>query len=133
MKATNVKRLHKLSDLNDYTVAEGDTDVRGWDVLTSDEVKIGKAVDLIVDKEIMKAIYIDMVLDEKFRTGKVENHLMIPVEIAAVSGHPEKLKLINVSSQEVINYPLYNGSDIPGDYEETLREKILKKGSNNQF
>jgi photosynthetic reaction center H subunit len=132
-KDTNLKRLHKLADLKNYTVAEGDTDIRGWSVYTSDEVKIGKVEDLIVDAEIMKATYIDLILDEKLRTGKVENHLLIPLEIASIENQPEKLKLLSIVSSEIVNYPMYNGSDIPSDYETTLREKIIKKGSETKW
>jgi sporulation protein YlmC with PRC-barrel domain len=128
---TDVKRLYRLADLDEYTVAEGETDIRDWNVYTSDEVKIGKVTDLIVDTEVMKATYIDMILDENFRTGKTENHLLVPLEIVSVSaGRTDMVKIANISSADVINYPLYNGSDIPGDYEETLREKIMKRGSN---
>jgi sporulation protein YlmC with PRC-barrel domain len=128
---TDVKRLYRLADLDEYTVAEGETDIRDWNVYTSDEVKIGKVTDLIVDTEVMKATYIDMILDENFRTGKTENHLLVPLEIVSVSaGRTDMVKIANISSADVINYPLYNGSDIPGDYEETLREKIMKRGGN---
>jgi hypothetical protein len=128
-KKPDVKRLHRLSDRNEFTVAEGETDIRGWGVYTSDEVLIGKVEDLVVDKELMKATYLDMVLDEKFRTGKTENHLLIPLEIVSVSaGRKDMVKIDNVSSSEILNYPLYNGSDIPSDYEETLREKLIRRG-----
>ncbi len=46
--------LSRLSEERDFDVAEGEPDVRGWDVVLGDNTKIGDVDDLIVDRGAMK-------------------------------------------------------------------------------
>ncbi len=49
MQQTNTQNLVKLSDAGDLRVAEGNEDIRGWEVRGSDGDKVGKVKDLLVD------------------------------------------------------------------------------------
>jgi len=42
-------RLVRLEELKGFQVAEGDPDIRGWEVRTPDDRKVGKVEELIVD------------------------------------------------------------------------------------
>lgn len=52
-----------LSRLHNYRVAEGDPDVRGWEVLGADGRKMGEVDDLLVDTESLRVRYLDVSLD----------------------------------------------------------------------
>ena len=52
-------RFVHLKDSNDLKVADGEPDIRGWDLQTTDGMTIGKVVDLIVDTSLMKVRYIE--------------------------------------------------------------------------
>lgn len=56
-------QLARLHELNDFKVADGDPDVRGWPVRTSDGQRAGKVDDLIVDTGAMQVRYLDVELD----------------------------------------------------------------------
>ena len=49
MAKDNELRLTRLEELKGYQVAEGDHDIRGWEVRTPDGNKIGTVEELIVD------------------------------------------------------------------------------------
>jgi hypothetical protein len=49
-----------LRSLHNYRVAEGNPDVRGWDVLGADGKKIGEVDDLLVDTEGLRVLYLDV-------------------------------------------------------------------------
>jgi PRC-barrel domain protein len=52
-----------LRRLHDFRIAEGDPDVRGWEVLGADGRKIGVVDDLLVDTGVLKARYLEVILD----------------------------------------------------------------------
>lgn len=62
MKTTSTGALEHLSELKDFRVAEGEPDIRGWDVRTSDRQKVGEVEDLLVDTAEMKVRYIEVKL-----------------------------------------------------------------------
>ena len=64
MADENIQGLAPLSELDGFKVAEGDPDIRGWDVLASDGSKVGEVEDLVVDTAAMKVRYIDVELDD---------------------------------------------------------------------
>lgn len=54
--ATPLRKLHG------YRVAEGDPDVRGWEVVGADDRRIGHVDDLLVDTPAMKVRYLEVAL-----------------------------------------------------------------------
>lgn len=56
-------RVAALRNLRGYKVAEGDPDVRGWEVAGGDGLRIGTVNDLLVDTVAGKARYLDIELD----------------------------------------------------------------------
>lgn len=64
MKHATDKRLAHLEG-SGYKVAEGDPDVRGWDVMDRDGQRIGEVDDLLVDPEALKVRYLEVRLDRR--------------------------------------------------------------------
>ncbi len=58
-----VGNLKRLSDA-DLAVADGEPDVRGWTVISSDGREIGDVDDLIVDTDAMKVRYVQVDVDD---------------------------------------------------------------------
>jgi hypothetical protein len=56
-------RVKPLRDLRGYRVAEGDPDVRSWEVVGGDGRRIGTVNDLLVDTAEGKVRYLDVQLD----------------------------------------------------------------------
>lgn len=56
-------RVAPLRNLRGYRVAEGDPDVRGWEVVGGDRRRIGTVDDLLVDTPEGKVRYLDVQLD----------------------------------------------------------------------
>jgi hypothetical protein len=55
--------VNPLRSLHAYRVAEGDPDVRGWEVLRADGRRIGEVDDLLVDTKASKVRYLALTLD----------------------------------------------------------------------
>ena len=97
MAHTN-KDIHFLDDLDDYKVASGYSDVRGWEVKDSNNLTIGEVDGLVASKSAERVVYLDVeVDDELIKVGNQsyntaagdgvkeyinedgENHLIIPI------------------------------------------------------
>lgn len=62
MKESN-KHLYNLDELSDYKVDSHYSDVRGWSVKDRDNRVIGKVDNLLVNKNLMKVVYLDVEVD----------------------------------------------------------------------
>ncbi|WP_373512161.1 hypothetical protein [Persicitalea sp.] len=97
MANTN-KDIEFLDDLDDYKVASGYSDVRGWEVKDSNNMTIGEVESLVASKSAERVVYLDVeVDDELIKVGNQsynsaigdgvkeyinedgENHLVIPI------------------------------------------------------
>jgi len=57
--------LCPMKDLQDFKIADGDPDVRGWEVFTGEDRRIGEVHDLLIDTAAMRARYLDVHLDSE--------------------------------------------------------------------
>ncbi|HKI06399.1 MAG TPA: PRC-barrel domain-containing protein [Thermoanaerobaculia bacterium] len=63
MNDDRATHLTPLRSLHNHRVAEGDPDVRGWDVFGADGKKIGQIDDLLVDTQELRVRYLNVTLD----------------------------------------------------------------------
>jgi hypothetical protein len=71
--------LASLDELEDFKIADGCPDPRGWDVLAADGRTVGKVDSLIADPGAMKVRYLDVDLDEKALGLEKPRHVLIPI------------------------------------------------------
>lgn len=117
-------QLVTLKELKKFKVAEGDVDVRGWRVTSSDGIRIGKIAELVVDRNAMKVRYLDVKLNSDIFDREVDRHVLIPVGIARVSRDSERVLLQDVTASELLTLPPYAPGPITRDYERTLRDNL---------
>jgi sporulation protein YlmC with PRC-barrel domain len=64
LRTTAAGQLVHLDDLEDLQIADGEPDIRGWDVRGADGTKVGEVEDLLIDTAAMKVRYIEVKLDK---------------------------------------------------------------------
>lgn len=100
--ARNAPHLSRLDEMRHYKVADGDPDVRGWDVKTSDGTRVGKVDTLIVDTDALKVRYLDVELDARARAADdAERHVMLPIGTALLDEKEDCVLLGARSSGEL--------------------------------
>jgi sporulation protein YlmC with PRC-barrel domain len=72
----SARRLVRLKELDDYKVAEGEPDIRGWSVYTATGRELGDIEDLLVDTELGEVVMIDVDLKRDDR------HTLAPIKAA---------------------------------------------------
>lgn len=60
----NKKNLYYLEELTDYKVATDYYDVRGWDVIDTENRNVGKVTDLLVSKLDERVVYLVVEVDK---------------------------------------------------------------------
>ena len=110
-----------LDELNDYKVADGEPDVRGWDVVASDQRKIGKVHELLVDTGVMQVRYLDVDIDKDIRGGDRDRHILVPIGCARLDDDDNRVLVGGLKSPDVRSAPAYEHLGVTRDFEESVR------------
>jgi photosynthetic reaction center H subunit len=103
-------QLARVGELSDYEVADHHPDVRGWDVVASDDRKIGGVKDLVADTTAMKVRYLDIELDSDYRLSDDESRVLIPIEHARLIEDDDVVRLDAVASHQARDIPSHRGT-----------------------
>lgn len=117
-------RIVPLDELDDFEVAEGDPDVRGWEVITADGRKIGEVDELLVDTAAMKVRYLDVDLDDEV-VGDVgdDRHILIPIGYARLHQDNDQILVDGLHSRDLAAMPPYTHEPVTREYEMSVIER----------
>ena len=76
--ARDAEGLVRLSDLGSWDVAEGEPDIRGWEVRTVGGRELGKIKELLVDPDAGEVVMLDVDLSGSDR------HALVPLRIVEI-------------------------------------------------
>ncbi len=134
--ASNVSHLGRLNDLDEYKVADGYPDIRGWDVRTTDNNTVGKVGDLIVDTAAMRVRYLDVEIDrsvgqaakDAVTPGDQERHTLLPIGNVQLDEKGDHVMVDGYTLEQIAGLPRYSGQAITREYETTLRDRHQARG-----
>ena len=120
------KRLQELGG-SDYEIADGQPDIRGWDVKDSSDKKIGKVDELIFDVQSRKVRYI--VLNLKGNVLDLDaRDVLVPIGIAQLDGKDDDVVLSNVTAEQLRSLPEYDKDTLTSDIESKIRTVFCGAG-----
>lgn len=120
----DLDRVVPLDDLDDFRVADGDPDVRGWDVIAADGHKIGEVDELLVDTAAMKVRYLDVDLDDGVVRAGENRHVLIPIGYARVDEQDDRIFVDDLDSARFAALPEYSHQPLTREYENVLRTEL---------
>ncbi|MBW3569947.1 MAG: PRC-barrel domain-containing protein, partial [Gemmatimonadetes bacterium] len=124
MANNDMDRVVPLGQLDDFKVAEGEPDVRGWEVLASDGRKIGEVDELLVDTAAMKVRYLDVDVDEAMTAGGPDRHVLIPIGYARLQEDRDCVTVDALASSDLRAVPSYDQGPLTRDFETSVRESF---------
>lgn len=129
--------LQRLADLDDYKVADGDPDVRGWSVRTSDGRKVGEVDSLIVDTDAMQVRFLDVELDRKELGIKDDRHVLVPLSGARLNDDKDDVTLSGMTAAQLVAMPPYRhgepiAQDAALDHDTDRRQFYGNRGGSGQ-
>ncbi|WP_225000272.1 PRC-barrel domain-containing protein [Cesiribacter sp. SM1] len=119
--AGTTNNLVRLKDADDLKIVKHDSDVRGWPVLTSDNMEVGKVDELIVDTNAMKVRYLIVDLYDDYAADKIDHYLLLPIGAARLHEKDNKVLVSGIKTTTVLNYPVYRDTPITREYEQSIR------------
>lgn len=116
------RRLIRLVELKDFGIAEGDNDIRGWEVKTADGKTIGKVDELIVDPVERRVRYMDVKVMKDVLGTHVDRHVLVPIGTARLNEDGNNVLVERLPARGLAGVPPYTPGPISRDYETSLRE-----------
>jgi photosynthetic reaction center H subunit len=123
-------RLVHLDEMSDLQVADGDPDIRGWDVRTADGEKVGTVKDLVVDTGLMKVRYIEARLNKEALNTSADRHVLIPIGSARLDDDEDDV-VLSSSIVDPRTLPPYDRHSLSREYEVSLRERFPQADGTN--
>jgi len=114
MASEPMDRVVPLNELSGYKVADGEPDIRGWDVVASDGSRLGKVDDLLVDTQANKVRYVDVDMDGDAR------HVTVPIGYARLEETRHQVLVDGLGTEQLRALPNYTHGGITRDYEEQV-------------
>jgi uncharacterized protein (TIGR02271 family) len=122
--ANEMDRVVPLGQLDDFKVAEGDPDVRGWQVVASDGRKIGEVDELLIDTNAMKVRYLDVEVENGLM-AEPDRHVLVPIGYARLDRGSDQVMVDNIASTDLRSMPAYDQSPVTRDYETSVRNSFM--------
>ena len=113
-------RIAPLSELDDFEVAEGYPDIRGWRVASADGEEVGKVHDLLIDVDQMRTRYLDVRLTKQLAASPGDRDVLIPVGTAQVVEGKDVVR-VPLTAERVGLLPLYERGRLTRTYELEVR------------
>lgn len=128
MTSVSKGALKHLDDLHDVKIADGEPDVRGWDVKDAGGRMLGKVADLLVDTGAMKVRYLELKLDEDVAneaaqaTGELDprieatRHVLVPIGAASLDDDKDEVRL-GARASIIAGVPSYSRDQMSREHE----------------
>ena len=113
-------RIAPLSELDDFEVAEGYPDIRGWRVASADGEEVGKVRDLLIDVDQMRTRYLDVRLTKELAAAPGDRDVLIPIGTAQVVEGKDVVR-VPLTAERVGLLPLYERGRLTRTYELEVR------------
>lgn len=113
------RNLCRLEELDKSNVLGDNPDIRGWEVITSDNTRLGSVNELIVDRRRNKIRYLDI---DTMVPGR---NYLVPIGLASLA-RDQKRVLVDLNDDTLKTYPVYSGRDIDRDYENALQNSLKR-------
>ena len=113
-------RIAPLSALDDFEVAEGYPDIRGWRVDSTDGREVGKVHDLLIDVDQMRTRYLDVRLTKELAASPGDRDVLIPIGTAQVMEGKDVVR-VPLTAERVGLLPIYDHGRLSRTHELEVR------------
>lgn len=125
-------RLVHLEDVSDdFKVADGYPDVRGWDVKTRDGTKIGEVDDLLVDTTANRVRYLEVKVSKQALDAKDDRWHLFPIGAASLDDNNDEV-LLQATAEDIKQLPVHDRDLSNRHDEELLRNRFSPSSSTAQ-
>jgi photosynthetic reaction center H subunit len=120
-------QLAELRQLDDYVIADGDPEIRGWEVKSAaslGERAVGRVEDLIVDLDTLRVRYMLVCLDKNAVATTRDRRILVPIGIGRLDEHKDEVRVDGYTSAHLVGIPEFRPGKLTRHYEESVRQRF---------
>ncbi len=117
-------RLVPLDELGGKGLAEGERDVRGWEVMAADGTRVGEVDTVLVDADVGRIRYLDVGVAAHLTPGREERHVLVPMDGVRLAPEGETVVVERLRGEDISNLPPYKHEPITHEYQLELKDRI---------
>jgi photosynthetic reaction center H subunit len=121
------EHLAELRQLDKYVIADGDPDVRSWEVKTAASLgdrTVGHVEDLIVDRHTLRLRYLLVRLDKDAVATTRDRRILVPVGVARLDEREDAIRLDGFTSAQLVAIPEFRPGKLTRHYEAIVRRRF---------
>jgi hypothetical protein len=127
MEYNEYSRLEELSD-SDFEIADGQPDIKGWDVKNDLGQNIGDVEELLFNPESRKVRYI--VVDTDANDLRLEaRRILIPIGVAELHEDDDYVVVPQVTVEQLTGLPGYTKGELTAEHESHIRTTFSGLGA----
>ena len=115
----NDSRLQELSH-SDYEIADGQSDIRDWDVKDGQGNRLGTVAEFLFDAQSLKVRYI-ILETENNELDLEEREVLVPIGMAQLDDADDEVILTSIKAEQLMALPEYEDNDLHPDVEHKIR------------
>lgn len=112
--------LVRLDDLDNLEIADGEPDIRGWDVKTAADGKIGEVKSLIVNPTAMQVRYMEVKVDHNVLGTDDDQNVLVPISAARLDADNNTVFINRLPTAGLTGAPRYAGGPITASDEDLI-------------
>ncbi len=113
-------RIAPLGEVDDFEIAEGYSDVRGWRVNAADGTEIGKVHELLVDLDELRTRYLDVRLTTEVAAAPEDRDVLVPIGAARIDTEHDVVT-VPLTAERVGLLPPYTHGPVTREAEYEVR------------
>ena len=120
-------RLAELRELTGYAIADGNPDIRGWEVQTAaafGDRTVGWVEDLVVDLDTLGVRYMLVRLDKDAVATTRDRRILVPVGIGRLDERHDQVRLDGFTSAQLVAIPEFRPGKLTRHYETTVHRRF---------
>jgi photosynthetic reaction center H subunit len=123
--------LRRLRDLPTFEMATGDPDPRGWTVRGGDGQAFGTVLELLVDLETQRVLYLTVQLDQDLPgvvppAPHAETQILLPLAAVNLDAEGSSVFATALRRDTIGTYPPFIDFILPTEFEEAMQRALGK-------
>ncbi len=121
--------LARLDDLDDYEIADGEPDIRGWTVKTADGQEIGKVDNLIADPAARAVRYLEVKVKHDLLGTTEDEHVLVPIGAARLNDDDDVVTVTRMPAVGIRGVPRFGRAALTAENNRSLTECYYGKNA----
>lgn len=121
--------LARLDELDDFEIADGEPDIRGWTVKTADGQEVGEVANLIADPAAREVRYIEVKVKHELLGTKADEHVLMPIGIVRLNDDDDVVTVNRLPSTGLRGIPRYGLVPLTAENDRSLADHYYGKNA----